>query len=66
MFGTPPVSFDPLLSAVDGEEDAELGAQEEQLRLIVVLHQAPDEMPVGQVAADRGPCTTAVGALQDA
>ena len=53
-----------MLAAVDGHEDAELGAGEHQFRLDVVLHQAPDQVAIRQVVGNRGPAPAAVGALE--
>ncbi len=54
----------PLLAAVDGEEDAELRPEEEQLGADVVLDDAPQDLSLRQVTGDRGPGPAAVGALQ--
>ncbi len=50
MVGRPPLSCDPLLAAVDGDEEAELGADEEQVRVDVVLGDrvAPCRAPAGR------------------
>ena len=45
----PPFRAGPLLAAVDGEVDAELGADEQQFGLHVILHETPHDLALGQV-----------------
>ncbi len=56
--------LDPFTAAVDGEEDPELGTDEEQIRVDVILHEAPHDVPFREVAGDTGPATASIGALQ--
>ena len=53
--GRAPGQLDPLATAVDGEEHAELGAHEQQILANVVLHDPPDQVSVGQVSDDGSP-----------
>ncbi len=55
--------FDPFAATVDGEENAELGGREEEILLDVVLDQPPHEVAVRDIADDRCPARTAIGAL---
>ncbi len=55
----------PLVAAVYGEEDAELGGGEEEVRVHVVLDRPPDQVPVRQVAGDGGPRAAPVRALHE-
>ena len=56
---------DPLLAAVDGEEQAELGADEEEIGVDGVLSDGERGAIGGEVAADGSPIRAAIGALQD-
>ena len=58
------VEVHPRLTAVDRDEGPELGAQEEQARLDVVLHDREARAVVGQAAGDHGPVGAAVRGLE--
>src|SRR6185369_9832746 len=49
------LQLDPLLAAVEREEEAELRPGEEEVGLLEVLHDRVDGPAPGQVAGDRGP-----------
>ncbi len=54
----------PLVAAIHGEEHAELRAEKQQLRVDVVLDDAPENVPIGQVRRDAPPAAAAVLAFQ--
>jgi len=45
--GRAALQLDPLLPSVVREEHAELGRGKQEVRVDVVLHHPPDEMPIG-------------------
>src|SRR5204863_3042387 len=49
------LELDPLLPAVEREEEPELRAREEEVRLLEVLRDRVDGPALRQVARDRGP-----------
>ena len=55
----------PALAAVAAEEDAELGAQEEQVLGLEVLADDVDRLAVGDAGRDRGPGLAVVRRLED-
>ncbi len=59
------LELDPVRALVDGEVDAVLGADEEQLRFDVVLHHGVGDFSIWQVAGDRAPGPAAVAADKD-
>ncbi len=65
MVGQPALEPDPVRALVDREVETELGADEQQLRFDVVLHQRVDDLAIGQVAGDRAPGLAAVAADED-
>ena len=56
----PPLQPNPVRAAVDGREESELGAQEEQPFLPRVLDHRPGELVLGKVAGDVIPGDAAV------
>ena len=52
-------------AAINAEEHTKFGADEQQIRIDVILHQAPGQVFVGQVRGDAVPAVASVGGLQN-
>ena len=59
------LDFQPVLSRVQRNIEAELGAQEAEMGIHVVLYKTPEDLTCGQVSGDRLPGHTTVCALDE-
>ena len=47
--GRAALQLHPVVTAVNGEEQAKFGAQEQQPGFYMILYQAPRQVPLGQI-----------------